>query len=371
MERADLVYRMAFASVRGMNRALADDLIARLGSEREFFEASETRLRYITSSRSRIYTADYRAARLRDAEAEERFVASHGIKAIYYTDAEYPERLADCDDAPLMLYAVGNTDLNSSRLVAVVGTRHATPYGIDFTNRLVEELAECTDGVVIVSGLAYGIDVAAHRAAVRCGLPTVGVLAHGLNTIYPADHRATAADMVRKGGMLLTEYITSEPVHKGNFVARNRIVAGMADCLVVVESADKGGALITANLAAAYCRDVFAVPGRVTDRYSAGCNRLISANAATLVRSGADLCDAMGWPLKVAEVAETSPELPIVMNSQEELIVKFLDANEDAGISQIVAGTGLAVGPLMSTLIDLEFRGLVLSLPGSRYRKIK
>lgn len=204
MERADLVYRMAFASVRGMNRALADDLIARLGSEREFFEASETRLRYITSSRSRIYTADYRAARLRDAEAEERFVASHGIKAIYYTDAEYPERLADCDDAPLMLYAVGHTDLNSSRLVAVVGTRHATPYGIDFTNRLVEELAECTDGVVIVSGLAYGIDVAAHRAAVRCGLPTVGVLAHGLNTIYPADHRATAADMVRKGGMLLT-----------------------------------------------------------------------------------------------------------------------------------------------------------------------
>ena len=160
MERADLVYRMAFASVRGMNRALADDLIARLGSEREFFEASETRLRYITSSRSRIYTADYRAERLRDAEAEERFVASHGIKAIYYTDAEYPERLADCDDAPLMLYAVGNTDLNSSRLVAVVGTRHATPYGIDFTNRLVEELAECTDGVVIVSGLAYGIDVA-------------------------------------------------------------------------------------------------------------------------------------------------------------------------------------------------------------------
>lgn len=363
------VYKIAFASMRGVTRTLAADLLGRLGSEQAFFEAPESTLRYITGSRSRIYSDAYRAELLAKARAEAEFVAANGVSAIYHTDAGYPATLAQCDDAPLMLYGLGHTELNDCRMLAVVGTRHATPYGLDFTAGVIEELAAMTTGLVVVSGLAYGIDVAAHRAALRCGVPTVAVLAHGLHTVYPAEHRQVAVEMIRRGGMLLSDYRSDEPVHKGNFVARNRIVAGLSHALLVVESADRGGALITAGLAADYGRDVFAVPGRVSDPYSAGCNRLIAGNAATLVRSAADICNAMGWPVKPSgQPAE--PTLPLPLNSDEELIVKYLNSCEDAMLAQITAGTGIGVGRLMSLLIDMEFRGLILSLPGGRYRAL-
>ena len=368
MDRQQLAYRIAFASVRGMNRTLAADLLARLGSEQAFFEESESRLRYISQSRSRIYAADYRLSLLEKARSEVDFIERNSIRTLYYTDAAYPATLTQCDDAPLMMYGLGDTDLNDCRMIGVVGTRHATPYGLDFTARLIEELAAMTPGLVVASGLAYGIDVAAHRAALRCGVPTVAVLAHGLNTIYPADHRSVAVEMIRKGGMLLSDYRSDEPVHKGNFVARNRIVAGMSHCLVVVESAERGGALITAGLAADYGRDVFAVPGRVSDTYSAGCNRLIGANAATLVRSASDVCMAMGWPIHSDSDPTDSAALPLPLNADEEAIVKFLHSSEDSMLAQIAVATGIGAGKLMSLLIDMEFRGLILSLPGGRYR---
>jgi DNA processing protein len=362
---------MAFAGVRGINRSLAQDLLSKLGSEREFFTASETQLRYITQSRARIYSTAYRKELLERAAAEERFLQANNVTATYFTSPDYPTRLTECDDAPLMLYTLGNLNLNTARTVGIVGTRHATAYGIDFTRRLVDDLAATVDNVVIVSGLAYGIDVAAHRAALQAKVPTVAVMATGMNSIYPADHRGVAADMVRHGGMLITEYSSTEPIHKGNFVARNRIVAGLCDCLVVAESAEKGGALITANLAAGYNRDVFAVPGRITDQYSMGCNRLIAANLAGLVRSAADLCEAMSWPMREASAAASQlPTLPMPLNPDEELIVNYLAENEDASLSSITAATGFAVGKLMSMLIDMEFRGLLLALPGARYRKV-
>ncbi|MDE5900986.1 MAG: DNA-processing protein DprA [Muribaculaceae bacterium] len=370
MHDEQTAYRMAFASIHGMNRLLAEDLIRKLGSEQAFFQAEESRLRYITSSRSRIYSASYRAEALAKARTELDFVCRSSISAIYHTDPGYPPMLRLCDDAPLMLYGLGSANLTAPRILAVVGTRHATPYGISFTEKVIEELAAAIPGLVIVSGLAYGIDITAHRAALRHGLPTVAVLAHGLHTIYPAEHRSTAVAIIKNGGMLLSEYRSDEPVHKGNFVARNRIVAGMSHALLVVESAEKGGALITAGLAADYGRDVFALPGRISDPVSAGCNRLIAACAASLVRSADDICRAMNWPASSPAHDTVPAALPIPMNIDEESIVKFLDHNEDATVSQITAATGMPAGKLMSLLIDMEFRNLILALPGGRYRAL-
>lgn len=369
MSASKLQYRIAFASIRGMSVTLAREIIRLVGGEREFFTASETRLRYLTQSKARIYSDEYRARVLAEAADEERFVQSYGVNVIYFSDPEFPSRLLECDDAPVMLYGLGNVDLNNCRTIGIVGTRHATPYGLEFTTRLVEDLSRLMDNVVIVSGLAYGIDIAAHRAAVKCGVPTVAVMATGLQTVYPADHRNDARDIMSSGGMLVTEYGHREPIHKGNFVARNRIVAGLCDCLVVAESAEKGGALITANLAAGYNRDVLALPGRISDEFSAGCNRLIAGNVASLVRDAEDLCRIMGWNVDDAKSA-AQPELPIELNSDESLIVTFLEQNDDASLPQLTAATGFAVSKLMSHLIDMEFRGLVMALPGGRYRRV-
>ncbi len=370
MTDPDLLYKIAFSSIRGMNLTLGRELLHLVGSEKDFFDMPESRLRYLTQSKATIYSAEYRAKALENAAAELSFLESNRISALYFTDPRYPKRLLECDDAPAVIYTCGSLDLNELRMVGIVGTRHATPYGIEFTRRLVTDLAEKVGNVAIVSGLAYGIDIAAHRAALAAGVPTVGVMATGLNNIYPADHRSDARRIVSEGGMLLTEYGHRTPVHKGNFVARNRIIAGLCDCIVVAESAEKGGALITANLAAGYNRDVFALPGRVSDPYSAGCNRLIAGSAAMLIRDVEDLCRAQQWPLNDSAANTGSPQLPIELNSDETLIVEFLTMNPNAALQQLTAATGFSVSKLMSLLIDMEFRGLVLALPGGRYQRV-
>lgn len=366
MNSDELLYRLAFAGIRGNTLCLARELLRLCGSEQQFFDMPETQLRYLTQSRSAIYSREYRDKKLEAARQELRFIEAHNVRPLYFTDAEYPQRLTECDDAPVLLHTLGHTDLNNSRIISIVGTRHATIYGIDFTRKLVEEIAEKVENPVIASGLAYGIDIEAHRAAMRVGIPTVAVMATGITSIYPADHRSTAADMLKKGGMLLTEYTSQESIHKGNFVARNRIVAGMSDCLVVSESAEKGGALITAKLAFDYNREVFALPGRLSDRYSAGCNRLIASDMAQLTLGADSICKAMNWTIKPS--TEHQPQLPMPMNSDEELIVKYLTDNQDARLEAITAATGFPVSKLMSMLIDMEFRGLVSALPGARYR---
>ncbi len=368
MKPSEWEYQIAFASIRGMTASLGRELLRLCGSEREFFTMSESQLRYLTQSRARIYSDEYRTRTLKNAAIEAEFVERNCISTLYFTTDNFPQRLADCDDAPAMLYSIGDLDLNSSRMVAIVGTRHATSYGVDFTRRLVEDLSERLDNVVIVSGLAYGIDIAAHRAALRAGVPTVAVMATAMNSIYPADHRRDATEIVNSGGLLLTEYGHLEPIHKGNFVARNRIVAGLCDCLVVAESATKGGALITANLAAGYNRDVLALPGRISDTYSGGCNRLIGAGMAGLITCADDLCQAMNWDARPTRSA--APSLPMPLNNDEAAIVNFLEHNDDVSLSALTAATGFGVSKLMSMLIDMEFRGLVLSMPGGRYRRL-
>lgn len=361
-----MTYQIAFASLRGMTRTLAGEILARIGSEETFFTASERQLATVLGFNNKLLSRSYRDDILEKARIETEFATRNNINVCYFTDERFPTRFTECDDAPIILYTLGNCNLNASRIVSIVGTRHATPYGIDFTTRLVEELATTVEDLIIVSGLAYGIDIAAHRAALNCAIPTIAVLAHGLNTIYPAQHRNTAADIARQGGMLLTDYMSSDPVHKGNFVARNRIVAALCDCLVVSESAEKGGALITANIASGYNRDVFALPGRTSDRYSAGCNRLIASNIAGLVQSASELSTAMRWPTKAVEGDQTEMFSPL--NDEEQAVIDYLSTRDDATINQICVALNYPIARLMALLIDMEFKGLILTFPGGRYR---
>lgn len=362
-----LLYRIAFASLRGMNPQLARQILGRAGGEDAFFKMSERELSTVMGFGNKLFDREYRDRLLAEAEREVIFVETNHIESVYFTDDEYPQRLLQCDDAPLMLYTLGRCDLNNARFVSVVGTRHATVYGIYFTARLVEGLAQrMADPLVIVSGLAYGIDIAAHKAALACGIPTVAVLAQGLNTIYPPVHRSTAAEIARSGGMLMTDYRSVDRLHKGNFLARNRIVAGLSDCLVVVESASKGGALVTARIAAGYSRDVFAVPGRISDRYSEGCNRLIYNNVAQLVTSPEDILGAMGWPEKEQEGQQGS--LFVELAPDEEKVIDVIRRKGDARLAEISAEVEVPVSRLMGMLVDLEFRNLLLSMPGGRYR---
>ena len=367
-----LLHRIAFASMRGLTPALAREILARIGSEEQFFTLTADQISSVLGFRNRLFDRSLRDKALAEADRETQFIGRNNIRATYFTDPGYPAHLLECDDAPLMLYSVGQCDLNAARIVSVVGTRHATSYGTAFVDDLVEGLAEkCADPVIIVSGLAYGIDVAAHRAALRAGLQTVGVLAHGLNTIYPAAHRDIAARMAKSGGMLITDYRSSDNIHKGNFLARNRIIAGLSDCLVVVESDTRGGVLVTARLASAYSRDVFALPGRTSDRYSRGCNSLISSCIASLITSPDDLIDAMRWPRRPSEGDQSAlfPEgSDGGISDEEQAIIDIITARGDATIGELTASVDIPTPRLMGMLIDMEFRALISAVPGGRYR---
>lgn len=364
----DLLHRIALASLRGLTTETASLIIDRFGSDiGRFFTLPTRDLEDITGSRSRTLDTTHRTRALTQAQTEADFVTSRAIRAIFFTDPAYPRRLLQCPDAPLMLYAIGDTDFNNSRILSIVGTRHATPYGTTFVETLVKELAATiADPLIIVSGLAYGIDITAHRAALAASVPTAAVLAHGLNTIYPAPHRDTAVRMIRAGGTLLTDYRSADTIHRGNFLARNRIVAGLADALLVAESDTKGGAMVTARLAAAYSREVFALPGRTSDPYSRGCNTLIANHTAHLVTSPDDIIDTLRWPRRPGEGSQ--PTLFPHLTPDEQTITDILTGRGQASLTELLQATDLPVHTLMSILIDLETRGHILALPGSNYR---
>ena len=361
----ELRYKIAFASISGMGIDLAKRLLDVVGNEEQFFSYSEEEIKTITGGRSRVYKSDYRRKQLERAERELDTLIQKNITPIYYTDDRYPARLKEACDAPLILYTTGNCNLNAAHIVSIVGPRHATSYGQRMCGDIVGQLAEKIDDLVIVSGLAYGIDIAAHRAALHNNTPTVAVMARGLNKVYPAEHRTDAANIVRQGGMCVTDYMCQDELHRGNFLARNRIIAGMADCTVVIESAATGGALVTASLALSYDRDVFAVPGRVNDEFSRGCNRLIHNNQALSIASGDDIINAMSWETK--ESVPRQMEIFPTFTAEEQRIVDVLKQNGDMHINAIASQAGLPVHRAMSAVMELECKGAVLSLPGSRY----
>lgn len=303
------------------------------------------------------------------AEKELAFVEKHGIGLYYYKDANYPYRLAQCVDAPLLMYAKGNVNVDTKHVLSIVGTRMPSERGKDWCRRLVLDLAAKVPDLTIVSGLAYGIDVVAHKAALEAGIPTVIIPAHGLDRIYPSVHRQVAVQALDKGG-ILTEYACGTEPERFNFVARNRIVAGLADAVVVVESKKKGGSLITADMAIDYGRDVFALPGRSDDECSAGCNDLIKRNRAQLIENADDLIAAMQWEEVKREAVQTTmvEMLADLSPTQEQLVALLREAEEGLHINQIVMETQMSYGAVSADLVMLELEDIVKSMPGGMWR---
>ena len=308
-------------------------------------------------------------AAIEHAQKELDFIEKHSVQLYYYKDSNYPYRLAQCTDAPLLLYAKGNVEVNPKHVVSIVGTRMPSERGKDWCRQLVIDLASHIPDLTIVSGLAYGIDVIAHKAALESGIPTIIVPAHGLDRIYPATHRNVAVQALEMGG-LLTEYTTGTEPERHNFVARNRIVAGVADAVVVVESKSKGGSLITAQMAQDYNRDVFALPGRFNDTCSAGCNDLIKHNKAQLIECAEDLIAAMGWEVVIKQPIQTTMlELMCDLTNEQQQLVNLLRDSEDGmHINQLVMETRLAYNMVSSELVMLELQDVVKSMPGGMWR---
>ena len=305
---------------------------------------------------------------LRRAAAEMEFIAKHGIQALALNDDRYPARLRECPDAPIIIYNKGNADLNQRRIINMVGTRRCTTYGQDLTRRFITRLKELCPQVLIVSGLAYGIDICAHRQALAVGYETIGVLAHGLDTIYPAAHRQTAAEMLNHGG-LLTEYITQTDPLPNNFRQRNRIVAGMSDATIIVESAYKGGALITARIAQDYNRDVLAFPGPVGAPQSEGCNHLIRDNKAGLITSADDFVNAVGWQIDADRSKSVAVERQLFpdLTPEEQQIVSQLQLRNDQQLNSLTVKTNISIGQLTALLFQLEMKGVVRPMAGGTY----
>ncbi len=364
----DILYRMAFAGIRGMGVELAQRLLDIIPSEKDFFDISERELKSITGSRSKVWESSFRDEVLRKAETELSFVEQKKVKVLYFTDDNYPKRLLNAPDAPILLYSIGDCDLNAKHVISIVGTRRSTHYGATFCDKLVEDLSKMLEGdLVIVSGLAYGTDINAHRAALKYGVPTVGVQACGLNKIYPAEHRDDAAHIVQQGGAVVSDYTSQDQIHRGNFLARNRIIAALSDCAVVVESANKGGALVTANIAASYSRDVFAVPGRVTDEFSKGCNRLIMNNQAAAITCAEDLVKAMRWESKLIPEQAKELELFPQLTAEQQKVVDILRMNGDKHINDLAGLMAMPIYRLMAILVELDTKGVIATLPGCRY----
>ena len=306
---------------------------------------------------------------IQHAQKELEFIEKHNIQLYYYKDTNYPYRLAQCVDAPLLLYGKGNIDVNPQHAVSVVGTRMPSERGKDWCKRFVLDLAAQVPNLTIISGLAYGIDVIAHKAAIEAGIPTIIIPAHGLDRVYPAVHRSVAVQSLDKGG-ILTEYTTGTEPERFNFVARNRIVAGMADAVVVVESKARGGSLSTAQMAQDYNRDIFTVPGRPDDLCSAGCNQLIKQQKAQLIENAADLLSAMRWEEQANQPRQTTmmEMLYDLTPTQQQLINLLRDAENGMHINQLVMETQLAYGTVSAELMMMEIQEIVKSMPGGMWR---
>ena len=367
---------MALTQVPAMSLANLHQLVGELGSASAIYENRRSLKQVMPSASQK--TLDALAAlenHLGRAEEELEFCRKGKIQCLGINDEAYPQRLKDCPDAPILLYYRGTADLNAQHIVSMVGTRQITSYGKDLCHSFVSDLKRLCPDALVVSGLAYGVDVNCHRAALEEELETVGVLAHGLDQIYPRYHRETAKQIVAAGG-LLTEFMSGTPIDKRNFVQRNRIVAGVADAVVVVESATKGGSLITADIAQSYDRQVWAFPGRIRDTYSSGCNKLIFSNCATLLTGAEDFCLAMGWTDDVQHQRQLSEEgvqqeFLADFNEKEQLILQVLAQDESKQINILAVETNIPVGELSSLLFSLEMKGAVQMLVGGKYKLMR
>ena len=367
----ELFYAMSLTRLTNFNFQQALELYRAVGSAQGIYEHRNEIGDVVKNASPRLTEVlkNWDSA-MKRADFELTFMQEHQIRALTPLDDDYPQRLCECADAPIVVYFRGNTDLNLSKIINIVGTRQCTQYGKDLIRRFMSDLRRMCPQVLIVSGLAYGVDICAHKEALDCGYDTVAVLAHGLDQIYPYRHRDTAIRMLGHGG-LLTEFMSQTNADKQNFVRRNRIVAGMSDACIVVESAAKGGGLITADIAQSYDRAVFAFPGAVGMPYSEGCNRLIRDNGAGLITCAEDFVKAMGWQDEAlrqqahAEGIERS--LFVDLSPEETLIVNLLQQTNDLQLNILSVKTGIPIGQLTALLFQLEMKGVVKPLAGGMY----
>src|SRR5688572_19760894 len=364
---SELLYQLALTEVPNIGCVHAKILAQQFGSAEKIFKAKQQLLEKIEG------IGEVRARSIKaftsfsKAEEEIRFIQKYKIKTLFLTDKDYPKRLLNCYDSPTLLFYKGEADLNASKVIAIVGTRNHTEYGKQQTEKLVKELS--SQNVLVVSGMAFGIDAIAHKTAYKNDLATVGVLGHGLDQIYPREHSGLAKDMLKHGGGLLTEFRSNTKPDKHNFPTRNRIVAGMSDATIVIETGEKGGSMITAELANGYNKDVFALPGKVTDNKSAGCNFLIRNNKAILLTDAGEIIEMMGWEerSRKSEVRRQK-ELFIELSKDEKIIIDILNEKGLVHIDELNFKSGLSSSSMAAAILNLELQGVVTTLPGKLYK---
>lgn len=359
------IYFIALSMIPGLGSIHAKNLVSYCGDAEQVFKEPKRKLLKIPGIGPGAIAKLHAPEAFIAAEIEMAFMEQHGIVCVPYTHLDYPRRLQHCTDSPLLLYTQGKANLNPTKIIAVVGTRRATKYGKDFTAQLIEELR--SQELSVVSGMALGIDAQAHKSSLENKLETIGVLGHHLHTMYPSSHKSLAKEIILNNGALVSEYASTNPILPSNFPMRNRIVAGMADATIIVESANKGGALITALIANSYHRDVFALPGRYKDKYSAGCNALIKSLKANVIENAQDLIAHMGWEHQTTKPRRIQKELAIDLNPDEQKILEVLSTEESLETDTIMAKTQMNGGKLATILLELELRGIVNALPGNRY----
>ena len=362
MDKNELKYALALGLTENVGSVNAKELIKFCGSAEAVFTEKSSSLQNINGIGSLTTSSIAQFNRFDEIEEELSTIEKENITPLYYKDEAYPNKLKHCTDAPLVLFKKGNINFNKHKIVSVVGTRKATNYGKENCAKIIEELKD--HNVIIASGLAYGIDICAHKAAIENNIPTVAVLAHGFKTIYPSAHRREA-ELMQNDGALLTEFRFRTNSDRENFPKRNRIVAGMADCILVMESAAKGGSLITAELGNSYNRDVFALPGKIGDSQSAGCNKLIKSNRAHLLESAKDIEYIMGWDKKAPKSVQQ--QLFVELTSNEQIIFDILSENGKTFIDEISAKANMPMSQLSVLLLNMEFSGVVKSLPVKIY----
>lgn len=365
MQEEEIIYRIALTSVPGIGHYIARVLLSAAGSARDVFKMPAAKLEKIEGI-GKTRASNIKAFKdFSAAEREYDFCRRKDVRILSITDPAYPKRLLHCDDGPFILYTLGSADLNASKMIAIVGTRNNTDHGRQVTESLTETLSAA--GATIVSGLAFGIDTIAHKIAVKEGAPTIGVVGHGIDTIYPAQNRPLAKEMLENGGAIITEFPQGTKPDKQNFPSRNRIVAGMTDATIIVESNINGGSMITAVCAGEYNRDVFAIPGRFNDAKSSGCNDLIKQNLAALITSGEDVIKALGWNEK-SVAPKKQRALFTDLSPEQKTILDLFENVESLHVDEIAFKTGMTQSALAQSLLFMEMENLIRSLPGKMYR---
>lgn len=367
MTDTELFNTLALMKVEGVGDIMAKKLITHCGSAQAVLEQKRSRLTAIDGVGEMLFKNLQDSSIFKLAEAKMKFIQQAGINYHAYFESGYPERLKHCIDGPVILFSSGNINFEDRKTISIVGTRQMTSYGADFCRKLIEDLAPLNP--IIVSGFAYGVDIFAHTVAMDQNLQTVGVVAHGLNQVYPKVHKKYVAKMEENGGFMTEFWSTSNP-DKENFVKRNRIVAGISEATVIIESADRGGSLITANVANDYNRDVFAVPGRITDKYSQGCNDLIKSQRANLLTGAADLIYILNWQLEDKKTKPVQKQLFVTLEPEEQKVYDYLQKNGKELMDIIALYCEMPVYKLSSLLLTMELKGVIRPLPGKLFEAI-